>query len=130
MRKGQLIRLVLKAYTYHLNYIKENFQNSSLSEIVEYLEDHRIDGGVCFFIRFGNYAHVEFEGYANAGYSAKWVSKHCVGRSGTWGPYPIRANTFEEVIHNLQLRVDILEKELASGDKLHQRVTSKNYIIW
>jgi len=87
-----------------------------------------MDNGICFFIRWGNYTKIRNEEIVNAGYDAKWVSKHCVGRSGIWGPYPIRATTFEEVIHNLQLRVDILEKELASGDKLQQRVTSKNYL--
>lgn len=127
MRKGQLIKLLIKAYNSHINHLKENYQNAPYTEVVRYLEDNYIDCGVCYFIRWGNYTRKKFEGKSNAGYGAEWVRKYYSKGEPQWAPYPSKAYTLSSVIRILQFRVSILEKELASGDKLHQRVTSKNY---
>ena len=122
MRKGQLIRMVLKAYKHHIKYLRENFQDKSRNEIHRYLSDHGLQNGVCYYI-FRNVT--ENCGHNNA-YGANWVKKYYT-YGNVWGNYPGGLYALEYTLELLQLRVDNLEKELASGDKLHQRITSKNY---
>ena len=122
MRKGQLIRMVLKACKYHIKYLKENFQDKSRNEIHRYLSDHGLQNGVCYYI-FRNVP----EKYAHNSYRVTWVKKYN-SYGNVWGNYPGVLYGLKYTLELLQLRVDNLEKELASGDKLHQRVTSKNYI--
>lgn len=120
MRKGQLIKAVLKAYKHHIKYIRENFKEDQLGEVDYYLTDHSISHGICLFINKNTY-------YRYGGYRAKWVEKYYTEYSSKWGQYPTSALSVEKVLENLELRVRIMEQELASGDNLHQRITSKNY---
>ena len=123
MRKGQLIRMVLKAYKYHIKHLKENFQDKGTQEVTKYLVKADIACGICNFIS-KNVPHP----YYYSGYRAKWVNKYMEGNSDQWAPYPIY-RSLEEALKFLQVRVDIMEKELTSGDKLHQRLDSKKYYV-
>jgi hypothetical protein len=89
---------------------------------MDYLRSHKIDCGVCYFIC------EKIPKEYNSGYNARWVKSY-YSDGECWGPYPTRGNNIKEVIKYLQLRVDIMEKELTKGDKLHQRVSSKNYLV-
>lgn len=124
MRKGQLIRTVIKGYKYHIEYLQKNFQKGSGRSFKDYLNKHYLGCGVCAYISDTLPAP-----YCMSGYHAKWVRKYIADGFASWGKYPMFAETLEETVELLELRVRILEKELASGDKLHQRVTSKNYLI-
>lgn len=127
MRKGQLIRKVLKAYKQHLNYIQENFQDiddfNEIRPIYNYLGDNNVSCGVCLFI-----SRNVPEKYYYSGYNAKWIQKY-TNDCNEWFSYPSQRYKLKDIIEALQVRVDILEKELASGDKLHQRLDSKQYWI-
>lgn len=120
MRKGQLIRAVIKAYKDHIKHIQENFKEGEMESLSSYIYAHEISHGICLFI------HNKTR-YPYAGYRAKWVEKYCNPGNNKWGKYPCTAETVQEVVKALELRVQNMEKELASGDKLHQRVTSENY---
>lgn len=125
MRKGQLIRKVLKAYKYHIKYIQENFQRSSSSDLNKYLVSNHIGCGICGYISSNLPGK-----YYNTGYRARWIKKYYVSPlSDTWELYPIyNSDNLSEVIRLLQVRVDIMERELQSGDKLQQRLDSKQYL--
>lgn len=120
MRKGQLIRAVIKAYKDHIKHIQENFKEGKMDLVSSYIFTHEISHGICLFI------HNKTR-YRYAGYRAKWVEKYCNPGSSSWGKYPSCVDTVQEVVEALELRVQNMEKELASGDKLHQRITSENY---
>jgi len=123
MRKGQLIKRVIKDYRYHIKYIQENFGRGSSRELTRYLVQHHIGCGICNYM-----SSILPSKYQSAGYGAKWVKKYYVS-SDTWDLYPIcNVENIYEVVRLLQSRVDIMEKELLSGDKLQQRLDSKQYL--
>lgn len=122
MRKGQLIRMVLKAYKYHIKHLRENFQDKRIDEVTKYLIQAGIGCGIC------NYISKIVPQFFYSGYKAKWIKKYCENDRQEWAQYPLY-HSLEETIKLLQVRVDNLEKELASGDKLHQRLTSKAYYV-
>lgn len=121
MRKGQLIKKVLKAYKYHIKYILENTNSAEMDEVWSYIGKHNITHGICLYIS----STLDYSHY-HSGYRAKWVGKYS-DDDGRWGIYPSHAVNFTELLTSLQLRVDIMERELLSGDKLHQRLDSKQY---
>lgn len=121
MRKGQLIRKVLKAYKFHIQHLRENFQEATEREIEEYLDSYEISRGICWYLN----CTLEVNRYA--GYNAKWVQKYIPQGEVGWGIYPNRCSELESVLESLQIRVDVMEKELASGENLHQRIDSRNY---
>lgn len=120
MRKGQLIKKVLKAYKHHIKYIQDNLKGADMDEVVEYVHKHNISHGICLYI-----CYTLGDSYTSTGYRAKWVGKY----GNVWGRYPSHANTRGEVLKLLQLRVDRMERELRSGDKLQQRLDSKQYLV-
>ena len=122
MRKGQLIKKVLKAYKEHIKYIQENFQDSHMNKVSDYLYESNIHCGICMYISRS------FPDYYYAGYYSKWIKKYDTGR-GEWGTYPTLVNTVKEVLNSLQTRVDNMERELQEGDKLQQRLNSKQYYM-
>lgn len=122
MRKVQLIKKVLKAYKEHIKYIQENFQDIHISKIDDYLGENNLHCGICMYISRS------FPENYYAGYYAKWIKKYSVG-AGQWGPYPINGRTVQEVLTYLQTRVDNMERELQEGDKLQQRLNSKQYYV-
>jgi hypothetical protein len=122
MRKGQLIKKVLKEYKSHISFLQKDVYGMYIVELMDYLRSHKIDCGVCYFIC------EKIPKEYNSGYNARWVKSY-YSDGECWGPYPTRGNNIKEVIKYLQLRVDIMEKELTKGDKLHQRVSSKNYLV-
>lgn len=121
MRKGQLIKQALKAYKYHIKHLRENFQDKSRNEIYEYLRNYKLQNGLCYYISKNVPEVYEYK----AGYEANWIKKYSIGQ--IWGGYPGGMYGLEYTLELLQIRVDNMEKELASGDKLHQRIDSKNY---
>lgn len=48
MRKGQLIKKVLKAYKEHIKYIQENFQDSHMNRVSDYLYESNIHCGIVY----------------------------------------------------------------------------------
>lgn len=125
MRKGQLIKKVLKDYKYHIKYIQDNFQGSYFSELNKYLVRNHIGCGIC------NYISWKLPEYRGSGYSARWITKYFTSStSDAWESYPIcNSDNLSEVLRLLQVRVDIMERELQSGDKLQQRLDSKQYLV-
>lgn len=141
LRKGQLIRRLIKDYKYHISYIKNNLSEASNDSIIGYCKKVEIEHGVCSYISFGLNIGTQI------GYNLQWVKKYLDAdlEIRHWGKRPtdvhVRLHNMEfykdpnltqelilqSYLDALQLRVDILEKELNSGDKLHQRLNSSNY---
>jgi hypothetical protein len=126
MRKGQLIKKVLKAYKGHIQHLQENYKNKPTRDVNRYLVQHHIGCGICNYIS-SNLP----DKYFNAGYRARWVRKYFkTETTDTWESYPTcNSENFQEVIRLLQVRVDFMERELLSGDKLQQRLDSKQYLV-
>jgi hypothetical protein len=138
LRKGQLIEKVLKHYKFHIEYIRNNLSGASYDSILLYCKEAGIEYGICSYMSTG------FGLGSFIGYNFQWVKKYNNFSSSHWGKCPIdvwralvvmedrlderltQEFILQSYLDALQLRVDNLEKELASGDKLHQRVTSKN----
>lgn len=123
MRKGQLIKKVLKVYKEEIQYLQENFQGVHINIINAHIQSKNLHQGVCYFI-----CRILPRKYYYSGYDSKWVHKY-YSKSNVWGAYPNYGRNLQEVIDNLQIRVDIMERELQEGDKLHQRLDSKYYYI-
>lgn len=126
MRKGQLIKKVLKAYKGHIQHLQDNYKNKPVHEVNRYLLQHHIGCGICTYISSNLPSK-----YYNAGYGARWVKKYFkTDSTDIWEVYPrYNPENFPEVIRLLQVRVDYMERELLSGDKLQQRLDSKQYLV-
>lgn len=126
MRKGQLIRKLLLHYKSSIAVIKTTPEyKEDFNKLMRYVRDRKIAHGVCLCM----YELLSGK-IGDVAYNTKWVLKYNLSEDDNiWGTYPHEGNTYSKVLQYLQIRVDNLEKELLSGDKLHQRIDSKNYLL-
>jgi len=131
MRKGQLIRKILNHYQSSIAVIKTTPEfKEDLNELIRYVGDRNIAYGVCRCTYYLLIRKVDHNNLSRITYDAKWVTKYNLSEEyNVWGEYPNMGTTYSEILQYLQIRVDNLEKELLEGDKLHQRINSKNYCV-
>lgn len=93
--------LKLSLLNHYLMVMEMVREEESLFEIYDILRDTFTGWGVCHCgIGFGE--HI---------YNALWVKNHS-NNFNKWGAYPIGSITKSEVLSRLQIRVDILQKEI------------------
>lgn len=131
MRKGQLIRKLLLHYKSSIAVIKTTPKyEEDFNKLIYYVRDRKIAHGVCMCTYELLLGKIDYNILKISTYGAKWVTKYNLSKeNNVWGKFPHMGTTYSEVLQYLQTRVDNLEKELLSGDKLHQRINSKNYYV-
>lgn len=122
MTKGELIQRLIEDYSYYIKYIEENLQESSVRDVKHYLTTHHIGYGICYYTSY-------LTNNNRISYNAEWVGKYNDPFTVKWGTYPIDCPSRLTLLYSLCVRLTNLKKELASGDNLDQKLTSKYYKI-
>ena len=101
MTDFEVISHCLDHYIKALNYCKEN----NLDDSKAYLYTNCLSEGVCYFI--------EATLHPMRGTAPEWIIRNCEGvNSRVWTRFPSYAKEHTEIIERLEIRVNILKKEL------------------
>lgn len=98
--KKNIIEMLLT----HYKSVRDRIVNmSSVFEAKELLEETSTGIGACFC------SNQMFEVYI---YTEGWVDKYMPHDKTYWGPCPEAADTIDEIVERLEIRIDNLQKEL------------------